>query len=69
MPGARKGDDLRRDPRFALHSTSVDPPKADESRWSGDAKLSGRAVKITEPDELAAAMHALGHPLHRIERR
>ena len=26
MPGARKGQDLRRDPRFALHSASVDSP-------------------------------------------
>jgi hypothetical protein len=25
MPGARKGADLRRDPRFALHSATVDP--------------------------------------------
>ena len=50
MPGSRKGDDLRRDPRFALHSASVDPPAGDESQWSGDAKLSGRAVRITDPD-------------------
>ncbi|MGH3870729.1 MAG: pyridoxamine 5'-phosphate oxidase family protein [Pseudonocardiaceae bacterium] len=27
MPGARKGQDLRRDPRFALHSGSVNPPE------------------------------------------
>lgn len=43
MPGARKGADLRRDPRFALHSASVDPP-ADEAAWAGDAKVAGRAV-------------------------
>ena len=43
MPGARKGADLRRDPRFALHSASVDPP-ADEAAWPGDAKVAGRAV-------------------------
>ena len=37
MPDARKGQDLRRDPRFALHSASVDPPEGQESSWSGDA--------------------------------
>jgi hypothetical protein len=44
MPGARKGVDLRRDPRFALHSASVDPPEGNESAWVGDAKVAGRAV-------------------------
>jgi hypothetical protein len=44
MPGARKGTDLRRDPRFALHSASVDPPEGNESAWAGDAKVAGRAV-------------------------
>src|SRR3712207_82620 len=44
MPRARKGDDLRRDPRFALHSPSVDPPEGEPSSWPGDAKISGRAV-------------------------
>ena len=34
---ALKARDLQRDPRFALHSASVDPPD-----WRGDAKLSGR---------------------------
>lgn len=44
MPGARKGDDLRRDPRFALHSASVDPP--DGGSWAGDAKVAGRALYV-----------------------
>lgn len=44
MPGARKGADLHRDPRFALHSPSVDPPEDDPAGWEGDAKISGRAV-------------------------
>ncbi|MGN9908402.1 pyridoxamine 5'-phosphate oxidase family protein [Phytohabitans sp. LJ34] len=43
---ARKAVDLRRDPRFALHSPSVDPPEGDPSTWSGEAKLSGRAVEV-----------------------
>ncbi|WP_346280550.1 pyridoxamine 5'-phosphate oxidase family protein [Pseudonocardia sp.] len=44
MPGARKGADLRRDPRFALHSASVDSPPGNEASWTGDAKVAGRAV-------------------------
>jgi hypothetical protein len=44
MPGARKAADLRRDPRFALHSPSVDPPEDDPSAWAGEAKLAGTAV-------------------------
>lgn len=44
MPGARKGHDLRRDPRFALHSASVDPPGGSGAGWPGDAKVAGRAV-------------------------
>jgi Pyridoxamine 5'-phosphate oxidase len=48
MPGSRKALDLRRDPRLALHSASVDPPE-DPSGWAGDAKLSGRAVEVDDP--------------------
>jgi len=44
MPGARKGADLRRDPRFALHSASVAPPEGREAEWAGDAKVAGLAV-------------------------
>jgi hypothetical protein len=65
MPGARKGQDLRRDPRFALHSASADPPEGQEPTWSGDAKLSGRAVLVTDPGELAAMLEALGAPPDR----
>lgn len=54
MRNARKGADLRRDPRFALHSPTVDPVKDSESQWPGEAKISGRAIHagpITEgPD-------------------
>jgi Pyridoxamine 5'-phosphate oxidase len=45
MPRARKAADLLRDPRFALHSASADPPE-----WPGDAKVAGRAVEVTEPE-------------------
>jgi Pyridoxamine 5'-phosphate oxidase len=44
MPGARKGADLRRDPRFAMHSATVDPVEGAEAQWPGEAKISGRAI-------------------------
>ena len=44
MLHARKGADLRRDPRFALHSATVDPVEGAESQWPGEAKISGRAI-------------------------
>ena len=44
MPGARKGADLRRDPRFALHSATVDPDEGAEAKWPGEAKIAGRAI-------------------------
>jgi hypothetical protein len=50
MPGALKGRDLRRDPRLALHSPSVDPPPDDPSAWPGEAKIAGRAVLVAPPD-------------------
>ena len=45
MSNARKALDLRRDSRFALHSGSIDPPD-----WEGDAKISGHAEEITDPE-------------------
>jgi hypothetical protein len=54
MPNARKGADLRRDSRFALHSATVDPVEGSEAQWPGEAKIAGRAIAagpITEgPD-------------------
>jgi len=44
MLNARKGADLRRDPRFALHSATVDPVEGAEAQWPGEAKISGRAL-------------------------
>ena len=38
-----KALDLRRDPRFALHSGSEDPPD-----WTGDAKLAGRLDEVSD---------------------
>jgi hypothetical protein len=51
MPGSRKAIDLRRDPRLALHSASLDPPD-DPTAWPGDAKLTGRAVEVDDPERL-----------------
>ena len=47
MPGARKAADLRRDPRFALHGPSSDPPG-----WKGDAKLAGVVEEVTDPERV-----------------
>jgi hypothetical protein len=44
---ARKAHDLQRDPRYALHSGSDEP-----SDWRGDAKLSGVAEEITDPERV-----------------
>ena len=50
MAHARKGADLRRDPRFALHSATVDPVEGAEAQWPGEAKISGRAVLVGPAD-------------------
>jgi hypothetical protein len=53
MTGARKGADLRRDPRFALHGPTFHPVEGKEGEWSGEAKIAGRAVPAgpVEPAE------------------
>ena len=43
MPAARKGADLVRDPRFALHGPTFHPEEGKESEWPGEAKVAGRA--------------------------
>jgi Pyridoxamine 5'-phosphate oxidase len=67
MPGSRKALDLRRDPRLALHSASVDPPD-DPTGWAGDAKLAGRAVEVDDPallERLGAGEQAEADPADR----
>jgi hypothetical protein len=58
---AVKALDLRRDPRFALHSGSADPPG-----WAGDAKLAGRVEEVEDQDRIAAIVGEQGGegPLH-----
>src|SRR5918999_4393294 len=51
-----KALDLLRDPRFALHGGSQDPPE-----WSGDAKVSGRAEEIEDDARKAALIAAQGN--------
>lgn len=55
MPDSMKGRDLLRDPRFALHSAPVDLTLAE-----GDAKVSGRAHRVTDDAELGGYWQALG---------
>ncbi|MGK2938987.1 MAG: pyridoxamine 5'-phosphate oxidase family protein [Solirubrobacteraceae bacterium] len=56
MPNAIKAADLQRDPRFALHSASADPPA-----WKGDAKVSGRAVEVQDRVAAGALVRAQGN--------
>ncbi len=44
MPDSRKGADLSRDPRFALHGPNFHPEEGKESEWPGEAKIAGRAT-------------------------
>jgi pyridoxamine 5'-phosphate oxidase-like protein len=48
---AVKALDLQRDPRFALHSGSADPPD-----WKADAKVAGRVEEVTEPERKAVVL-------------
>jgi hypothetical protein len=58
---ARKALDLQRDPRFALHTGSEDPPE-----WKGDAKLAGVVEEITDPERVKEinGEAAAGGPSH-----
>jgi hypothetical protein len=57
MPRSVKFADLRRDPRMTLHSGSDEPDS-----WTADAKISGRALEVTDPGERAAFAEAAGLP-------
>ncbi len=46
MPGTRRAADLRRDPRVALHTHTVDPTDEEQEPWPGDAKVAGRGVEV-----------------------
>lgn len=52
--------DLRRDPRFSLHSGSDDPPA-----WKGDARVSGTAEEIIDRNLMAKVFtHMPDGPVH-----
>ena len=50
MPDSRKLEDLRRDPRLALHSPTDDPRADQPAAWPGEAKISGVALESAYPD-------------------
>jgi len=53
MDGARKAHDLRRDPRMALHGI---PWESRRDPGDADAKLTGRAVPITDQADIDRVM-------------
>src|SRR5215211_5503843 len=51
MPGSVKLLDVRRDPRIAIHSPTIEPPAGPPDEWPGDAKLAGTAIETSpSPD-------------------
>ena len=54
---AMKARDLQRDPRFALHSGSDDPPG-----WKGDAKLAGQVEEVSDPARIEAVVQGNAPP-------
>jgi hypothetical protein len=53
MGGSRKLADVRRDPRVAIHSPTLEPPPEPSTQWPGEAKLSGALVAIPTPEDWA----------------
>lgn len=52
MREAMKARDLKRDPRFALHSGSDDPDYDDpRAGWQGDAKIAGTAHEVEHEED------------------
>ncbi|WP_329395333.1 pyridoxamine 5'-phosphate oxidase family protein [Streptomyces lydicus] len=58
MVGSRKALDLRRDPRFSLHAN----PGPGTDLAGGDVRVSGRAVEVTDPEEVARYAAAVRPP-------
>ncbi len=46
MPGARRSEDLRRNPHVAIHCPTEDPAPDDPAGWLGDGKISARVVEV-----------------------
>jgi hypothetical protein len=51
MGASMKLLDIRRDPRIAIHSPTLEPPADHPEQWPGDAKLAGTAVEIPAREE------------------
>lgn len=51
MPGSKKLHDVRRDPRVAIHSPTIEPPQGDPTAWEGDAKLAGSVVAVPPQED------------------
>jgi hypothetical protein len=68
MPRSRKLTDLRRDPRTEIHSASF-LDRGQEASWIGDARLSGTAREILDPEERARHTEAPAdaHPLFALD--
>jgi pyridoxamine 5'-phosphate oxidase-like protein len=62
MPNGVKGRDLRRDPRFALHSAPLDVTMA-----NGDAKLGGVAHEVVDQEMIDAYWELWGGQMMPIE--
>ena len=62
MPASVKFEDLRRDPRFALHSGSAEP-----DAFRADAKVSGRANLVTADSDRAAFAKDAGIPVEDMD--
>jgi hypothetical protein len=60
MTNARKGANLRRDPRLALHSATVDPIEGADAQWPGEAKMT---VGRSPPDRSRSDPTATSSPL------
>ena len=59
MPGARKADDLVRDPRMALHGVPWESRRLKEGAadpGDADVKLTGRALEVTDVEEIRRAL-------------
>mgnify|MGYP000935243965 CR=1 FL=1 len=66
MPGSRKAADLARDPRFALHAVPWESRRIKDGRpdpGDADAKVTGRASLVTDPEVHARVWGALGEQM------
>ena len=64
MRGSMKLRDVRRDPRIAVHSPTIEPPKDDPAGWPGDAKLAGTVVETAPPPRQPACGRRLLQDRH-----